>query len=266
MTAQPRLSCLSKHYPNGIRARFVNALLLCVVLCRAFAASAAPNDIRVLTDDISAPGTKNIEFQASFASPSRNSLLSYGLVFQGLAEFAYGFAEHWEISAQVPVTRLNGAWFASGINAELQYVAPHDDDDGFYWGARGELGYASTVGEKRTWQVEIRPILGYRFSDWHFVLNPAVTAALSGDDRKAKFEPSAKVSYQLNKRNSVGTEYFIEAGQLSNILPRSQRRELAFLVVDFKIGKSEVSLGVGRGMTNASDRLVVKFVISTPLD
>lgn len=266
MTARPRLSWFSKNCPAGGRVRMVSASLLGVALCCVFTASAAPNDIRVLTDDISATGTKNLEFQASIAKPSRNSPLSSELVFQGLAELAYGFAEHWEVSAQVPVTRLNGAWHGSGINAELQYVAPHDDDDGFYWGARVELGYASPVGDKRSWQVEIRPVLGYRFSDWHFVLNPAVTTALTGDDRKARFEPSAKVAYHLNKRNSVGTEYFIEAGPLSNILPRSQRRELAFLVLDSKIGKSDVSLGVGRGMTNPSDRLVVKFMISTALD
>lgn len=266
MAEQPRLSCCSKYYAIGVRVRLLCASFLGAALFCALAASAAPNDIRVLNDDISETGSKNIEFQASIAKPSRISPLSSGLVFQGLAELAYGFAEHWEVSAQVPVTRLNGAWHGSGINAELQYVAPHDDDDGFYWGARVELGYASPVGDKRSWQVEIRPILGYRFSDWHFVLNPAVTTALSGEDKKAKFEPSAKVSYQLNKRNSVGAEYFIEAGPLSNILSRGQRRELAFIVVDSKIGKSDVSLGVGRGMTYASDRLAVKFIISTALD
>ena len=131
MAEQPRLSCLSKYYATGVRVRLLCAFFLAAALYCSFAASAAPNDIRVLTDDISATGTKNLEFQGSLAKPARNSPLSSGLVFQGLAELAYGFADHWEVSAQVPVTRLNGAWYGSGINAELQYVAPHDDDDGF---------------------------------------------------------------------------------------------------------------------------------------
>lgn len=266
MAVQPRRSCLSKNLTTGVRVRVMSSLFLCVALCNAFAASATPNDIRVLTDEISALGTKTIEFQGSLAKPLKNSPLGAGLAFQGLAEFAYGFAEHWEISAQFPVKRLDGAWNASGINAELQFVAPHDDDDGFYWGARAEIGYALPAGDRRTWQVEMRPVLGYRAANWHFVLNTAVTKALTGDDKKIKFEPSAKVLYQLTKRNSVGTEYFVEAGPLSNVLPRSQRRELAFLVVDSKIGKSDVSFGFGRGLTNASDRLVVKFIISTAFD
>ncbi|MCU6433454.1 hypothetical protein LPB67_06620 [Undibacterium sp. Jales W-56] len=228
--------------------------------------AAPPNDFRVLTDDISTPGSKTLKIQSSVARPSSNFSPDSGRLFQGLGELAYGLSEQWEISAQAPVTRLNGNWYSNGINLELQYVAPHDDDDGFYWGARTELGYASQEDDKRTWQAEFRPILGYRISDWHFAMNPAVTTALSGEDRKAKFEPSAKLSYQVDKSNAVSMEYFVDAGPLSHFLPRSRRNELALIVLDSKIGKSEINLGVGRGMTSISDRWVVKFILSTTLD
>jgi hypothetical protein len=254
------------HKQHSGRTWWAPALFIGVSLFYALAATAAPNDIRVLTDDISAPGTTNGEFQASLARPPATPPLGSGLVFQGLVELAYGIADHWEISAQLPVAKVHGGWYANGINTELQYIAPHDDDDGYYWGARAELGYASPVDEARAWHVELRPILGYRFSDWHFVLNPAVSMALNGEDRKVKFEPSAKASYQVTRQSAVGAEYFAEVGSLSNFLPRSQRSELAFLVLDSKIGKSGVSFGLGRRMTDGSDRWVAKLITSFPLD
>lgn len=241
--------------------------LAVVSLFGALPAAAAPADIRVLTDDIAATGKKTFEFQSSLARPGRTSAIGENVVYQGLAELAYGIADHWEISAQLPVSRVNGNCYANGANAELQYIAPHDDDEGFYWGGRTEVGYLIPIGEARAWHTELRPILGYRFSRWHMVLNPAIAWALSGgEDRKVRFESSAKASYRLTGQSAIGAEYFVEAGPLARLLPRSQRSELAFLVMDTKIGKSEVNLGLGRRMTDASDRWVVKLITSFPLD
>jgi hypothetical protein len=242
------------------------AALVVVSLFGALPAVAAPADLRVLTDDITATGKKTFEFQSSLARPGRTTAIGEDVVYQGLAELAYGIADHWEISAQLPVSRVNGNWYANGANAELQYIAPHDDDEGFYWGGRTELGYLIPI-EARAWHAELRPILGYRFSRWHLVLNPAIAWALTGgEDRKVRFEPSAKALYQLTRQSAIGAEYFVEAGPLAKLLPRSQRSELAFLVMDTKIGNSEVNIGLGRRVTDASDRWVVKLITSFLLD
>lgn len=220
----------------------------------------------MLSDDIAQPGEANLEFQASVARPPRLASLGPGLVWQGLAELAYGLRKNWEVSAQLPVARVHGTLYSTGLNAEVQYVAPHDDDEGSYWGGRAEIGYAVPVGEARSWQAELRGIMGYRADRWHGVVNPGITAALSGENRQVNFESSAKLGYRLDAHQAVGLEYFVDAGPISNPLPRRQRSELALLVFDTRISKSGLNIGLGKRMTEASDRWVMKLVMSFDLD
>ena len=247
---------------NGPWSGFVIAIVAAV---SSVSVNAAPSDIRVLTDDIAATGELGLEFQSGLAqSTSHNQ--DRGRVVQGLAEVAYGVANHWETSLQLPVSRVGGTWFGTGINGELQFIAPHDDDDGLYWGGRTEIARVRPVDDKPYWQSEWRAILGYRIDKWHFVLNPGFTKPFNGPDRRVTFEPSAKAQFAISPHTKVGLEYFADAGPVARLFSHQQRSELALLVIDKKINKADLNLGLGKGLTGASDQWVAKAILSLSFD
>ena len=69
-----------------------------------------------------------------------------------------------------------------------------------------------------------------------------------------------KVAYRLFERNYFGVEYYEERGPLSQPLPRNERSRMLYFAWDGKIGKSDFNLGLGHGLTEASDRWVIKMI------
>lgn len=226
---------------------------------------AAPADFRVLTDDIAVPGETNLEWQLGHARQSNRFTDSVNPAWQGLFELANGILPQWEASVQIPVVRNNISWRVAGLNAELQYVAPHHQEENFYWGLRGEIAYVNPVDGSRAWQTEWRPILGYRRNAWHAVLNLGLMVPVTGHNQRGTFEPSAKLTRNIDERSAVSVEYFVEAGPFAHLYSHRLRNELALAVVDTKVGNADVNIGIGKGLTASSDRWVAKIVLSFAL-
>jgi hypothetical protein len=229
----------------------VRAAAACACLIWPLAAAAAPNEIKVFTDELAAPGEHTLELHANRAA-SRLQLMP---------EYSYGAAPGWELSLQLPFAYQDASVSGAGYRGELQYVAPHDASQGAYWGFNLELGRVTRSGEPRLWDLEMMPILGYRAGSWHLAANPGVSLALSGAERKLRFAPAAKAAYSTSERSAWGVEYYLEAGPLRNWLPREQRTELLFLAWDGKVGKSDINLALGRGLSGATDRWVLKTIV-----
>jgi hypothetical protein len=223
---------------------------------------AAPGDFRVLTNELTAKGEFAAELQSSIARPRGESGQAAPRAVQGLAEFSYGLSQHWELSLQLPASRVSGTTHCNGASIELTYIAPHDHESGIYWGGRVEFGRSSLIGEQATRETEWRPILGYQRGDWHAVLNAGMAAALTGEARQLNLEPSVKLAYRAARAVSVGVEYYLGAGPLAHPWPRGQRQELGLLVLDAKVGEFDVNFGVGKGLTAGSDRAVLKLLLS----
>lgn len=115
-------------------------------------------------------------------------------------------------------------------SAELQYVAPHDGEDGGYWGVRGEFAYDRQVGDASVGVAEVLPIIGYRAGRRHFVANPSLNTAISGNNRRIQLDPAANLAYRVADRHHLGVEYYVEGGPLRHLLPRQQRSEVVYLV------------------------------------
>jgi hypothetical protein len=200
---------------------------MCVVLVPASVA-AAPNEIKVFTDELAKDGEHTFETHVNKASR--------GGALQFMPEYSYGILRNWELSLQLPAAVDDGRLHAAGPRVELQYVAPHDDDEGFYWGFNIEVA-------RRT--LELVPILGYRYERWHFAANPGAENSRGNVD----FQPAAKAAYRTSPRNYFGVEWFGE-----------QTHRVLYLAWDGKIGKSDINVGAGHGLNGASDRWVVKAI------
>jgi hypothetical protein len=230
----------------------VKLLIAGMVACSNGAPSsvaAAPNEIKVFTDELARYREHTLEIHVNQASSAGPKVEDRSTPLQIMPEYSYGIRRNWELSFQLPLAIDQGSSGLDGYRAELQYVAPHDEDEGFYWGFNVELARNQRSGEEPFWSAELIPILGYRAGRWHFVANPGVDKPISGSSRATNFQPAAKVAYQAFGWNSFGLEYY--GGDESRVL---------YVAWDGKIRKSEFNVGIGRGFTDASDRWVLKMI------
>jgi len=204
-------------------------------------ALAAPNEIKVFTDELAGYREHTLETHVNKANTGPWRLMP---------EYSYGIWHDWEFSLQVPFAFGSGPSTLEGYRAELQYIAPHDDEHGLYWGINMEIARVSRHDEPEFWNVEVIPIIGWRQGRWHLVANPGFERPVSGSDRSATATPAAKVAYRAWGKNDFGIEYYRDNADSHTL----------YLAWDGKLGKSDINVGVGRGSGAASDRWVVKAI------
>ena len=93
-------------------------------------ALAAPYEITVLTDELTEPGDHVVELHLNTAKPGPRADSVSGKLAQSVLEYSLGMSKTMQLSVQLPVSRVEGRWYGNGIRDKLQYVAPHDNDDG----------------------------------------------------------------------------------------------------------------------------------------
>ena len=253
---------------------FINRLLVILGLCLAcsFVSSpclAAPYELSVYSDDLPEKGETETELIFSFAQPRPDDDVPKGKISQTLAEISYGIAPGWAVGIELPGVHADGTSRLEGLKGEVQFVAPHEKN-GWYWGVRCDIGYESSVYEAHGGNgTDINPIIGFRWSSWHFAANPSLEIPLGGESRQTVFMPAAKLTKSLDSANALGMEYFGNLGPMSNLLPQNKRDEMIYLVWDMKRDNTSINFGVGQPIHSSSgnaDQWVVKAAFSFEMD
>ena len=94
-----------------------------------------------------------------------------------------------------------------------------------------------------------------------FIINPILDNSWTGFNN-LDFAPSVRLAYNVSKRWAVAAEVYSDYGPLKHFLPTDQQSRQLFGVVDYKSDDFNIEAGIGFGLTPASDRLVVKLMIS----
>ena len=79
------------------------------------------------------------------------------------------------------------------------------------------------------------------------------------------FASSARIAYNIDKTWAIAAETYSDYGVVRQFLPLSQQSQQIFGVVDYRTDDFNIEAGVGFGLTPASDRLVVKLMVSRDL-
>jgi hypothetical protein len=127
-----------------------------------------------------------------------------------------------------------------------------------------EIGYQQRSFSTDTWTVEIRPILDKQWGPWYASFNPVFDRSLKGEgtNRGFAFSPNAKLSYAILPKVSAGLEYYGGLGPVTAFDPLRKQQHLLFPVLDLDLGPQwECNVGVGIGLTPATDRLLVKLIL-----
>jgi hypothetical protein len=145
-----------------------------------------------------------------------------------------------------------------GNRARLTAAAPGSWKLPFDAGLSQEIGYARPGFAENRWAYEITPIFGKEMGCVSLLLNPAFERGLDAGQHAWELEPRARLAYALGGENTVGLEYYSVLGPVSGFDARSDQRHQLFATgrTEFPTGLEAV-LGIGRGLTTASDPWVV---------
>lgn len=247
-----------------------SAWLLATAALFVSSANAAPYELRVYSDDIPKAGDSELEAIASTARPKATMDGTQNRVSQMLMEYGYGLGNGWTVGLELPMSHANGHNKLNGLKVEAQYVTEHDAHQGMYWGVRGDVGYTSSPYESQGGNsADINPILGYRWSQWHVVVNPSIEIHISGPNKQTQFQPSAKLARATSGTTQLGVEYFSGWGALSTLRPQRERDEMLYAVWDEKFAHSRWNLGLGKPIHpswGSVDKWVVKVGVNLDLD
>ena len=180
---------------------------------------------------------------------------------QGTPEFAYGLTDWWEPGFYLPfaVTQA-GQFLSDGAKIRSLFVVPDAAKRSFFYGINFELGYELPRFSPTPWNLEIRPIVGVRNSQWEFIVNPIVDIGF-GSAGEMDFAPAVRLARNLGEDRFIGLEYYSDFGPLSDFLPLREQYQELYAVTDFKVKTVDVELGVGYGFTSGSDRLIFKAIV-----
>jgi len=240
--------------------------VLCA-LCVASAHAALPDEIQVYTDDLEAPGEIGIELHVN-TTPSGRSTPDYpGEVtpyhgWRVTPELSTGLAPGWDAGLYLPLVRnAEGTEYFAGPRFRLKWMPlrPAEGASGMFAGINGEVSFVDERFEQARRTAEIRPIVGYRSDRWLLSFNPILDTDLAGQDKGVvTFAPALKIARAVTEKTMLGVEYYAELGRLSNFSSPSEQSHTLYLVID----TPWLNFGIGRGLTDATDRWTVKAIFS----
>jgi hypothetical protein len=230
---------------------------------------AAPEEIQVYLDDLRAPGQLGVDVHNNFVVSGRTSAEYPGeqppaKVYRLTPEFAYGLSSTTELGFYVLSTRdSDGKLHGDGVKGRIKYVAPHDAETGLFWGANLEVGRSSQRVSETAWNAEVKGILGYRTGPWTLAVNPNIDWSLSRGGGPVTGDVDMKFNYTLDKSTQIGIESYNELGPLRHLSTAATNSRTLFAVLDKDFGAFDLNAGLGRGVSQAADKWVVKFIVGT---
>ena len=249
---------------------FSSALGWLAAIATAFHFAIAPahavDEIQVYNAEIAEPGQFTLQQHLNYVwtgnkTPDFDNGFASDRTLNGTPELAYGVTDWYELGLYAPFAfDSSGTLLPGGVKVRQLFVSPHAEDRKFFYGVNFELSYQTPRFSQSAVGLEIRPILGVRDFGWEFIVNPIVDFAFApnGD---AAFAPAARLARQVGKETWLGVEYYSTYSPIGAIPPADQQQHTLFGVVDFKAFGLDVNLGMGVGLTGASDSLVSKLIV-----
>jgi hypothetical protein len=241
-----------------------------ILLVATVVSAHAVDEIQVYNAEIAKIGQWTFQLHSNYAFIGRKEPdFPGGLIphhaLNGTGEWAYGVTDWWEMGFYAPfAVDQNLTPYSNAAKIRQLFVIPNAAERQFFYGVNFEFSYAMPQFSDTQWNMEIRPIVGWRNGDYEFIVNPIVDLGF-GQNGGAVFAPAARFARNLGEDLSVGVEYYTDLGPLQNWVPFNEQQHNIYAVVDFKIGRFDVNAGVGYGLTPGSDRLMAKMIIGTDL-
>ena len=158
----------------------------------------------------------------------------------------------------------DGTFATDGGKVRLKYIAPHDDTAGAFWGVNFEVGRTSRMVSETPCNAQLKGIVGWRGNGWTLGANPKLTWSVSPGGEPIGFSLDLKAARAVSDTTQLGVELYNELGPVRHLSAFNRNGKMFFLTIDQDLGHEiDLNLGLGRGLTNDSDRWVLKFIVGT---
>jgi hypothetical protein len=232
------------------------------------AAALDPFEIQVYDGTANARGETGLEMHLNYVAYGVRTSPSPELPPDRQAhvtlEPSYGVTSYWELGAYLQGTLLPGGTFDySGVKLRSKFVTPPEWTGHWRLGINLELSRLPESYDPARWGAEVRPIVAWEDDRLLLALNPNIGMSLTApaSQEGPELEPCAMTKFKLGGL-ALGLEYYANLGPLRAILPLSQQEHYLFETVDVLAWHGvELNLGLGQGLTGASNRVVVKTVV-----
>jgi hypothetical protein len=238
--------------------------LLCIFLSPA--AFAQSDEIQVYDAEVSDPGKFNLTWHNNFVvSGLETPAFPGGIVpnhsVTGVPEWAYGVTDWFEAGIYFPVYTIanGGEVLYNGVKLRTLFVVPHAHERSFFYGINIELSRNESNWDPKRYTSEIRPIIGWRYKSFDFIVNPIVDTAFDGFD-KLVFAPATRLAYNASDRWAFALEHYADFGLLNDFSPHDEQEHKVFAVINYNGDPTSFEFGIGKGLTDATDSTTVKFM------
>jgi hypothetical protein len=248
------------------------AVFLLVYSAGVCVVRAQTDEIQVYNAEIAAPGVFNLTLHDNYTLEGRATAEFPGAIvpqhtLNGVPEWAYGVTDWFEAGLYLPLYSLsgNGSLTYDGFKVRTLFVVPDAANRKFFYGVNFEFSWNTAHWDQRRNTQEIRPILGWHLGALEIIVNPILDNSYTGFSR-LDFAPATRVAYNLSKSWAVGAEEYDDFGPLRGFNPATRQQHQLFGVFDFKGKPWTIEGGAGVGLTNSTDRLVFKLILSRDLN
>ena len=253
---------------TGVRALVVSASIALVVAGRALAQT---DEIQVYDGGLADRGALNLTLHNNYtprgiAAPAFPGAVVADGSWNGVPEWAYGVTRWFEAGLYLPLYTLDKkqGWGLNGFKLRTLFATPDADHRAFFYGSNLEFSFNAERWDPTRFTSEIRPILGWHLNRIDIVVNPILDTAYDGLGN-LEFAPSARVAYRAFGSCALAIEEYADFGPLEGLHSADQQVHQLYGVVDGRLGTVELEFGAGAGLTDASDDLTLKLILSSDL-
>jgi hypothetical protein len=194
-----------------------------------------------------------------------NGLLPSNHSVHETIEITHGITDNFELGFYLFTNYTpNYGWKIIGSHLRPRIAAPDKWHLPVGLSLSAEIGWQKQEYAPETFSMELRPIIDKTIGKFYFCLNPTLGFAFMGNDINTTpaFAPNIKTSFAASSKYSLGLEYYGDLGPLNQFEKLPQQNHAIFAVADLYLDpKWELNFGPGFGLTNATDKLVMKLIV-----
>ena len=252
--------------------RHFTTVFLFLVCCAAALRAQGNYEVQVYGSELVPKGATMVELHSNFTvsgvKETIDGVLPTNHAQHETVEITHGFNDWFEcgfyIFTSIQTWGDETGWKYVGSHIRPRFSVPEKYHLPVGLSISNEIGYQRPNFSLDTWTWEIRPIIDKKIDKWYFAFNPTFDLSLHGPEspRGLEFSPNFKFSYDVTKKVAAGIEYYGSYGPVTGFDPVRNQEQQILPAVDIDFGKRwEFNFGVGVGVTQATDHLLVKAIL-----
>ena len=235
-------------------------------------AYAQADEIQVYDGGLAPVGTFNLTWHNNYTpdgvkTPAFPGGVTPNKSLNGVPEWALGVTRWFEAGLYMPLYSYDDSsgWGLDGFKLRTLFAVPDADTRTFVYGANFEFSINAKRWDENRYTSEIRPIIGWHLRPVDIIVNPIVDTSYDGFGNLI-FAPSMRIAYNHKSGWAIAAEEYADFGPFKGFHPASEQAHQLYGVVDKSTKYMDFEAGIGFGLTDASDKLTLKLILSRDLN